>query len=266
MKNRNIITVLLVAFILASCVPSTLVSPIETIFPTASPLVTDTPFPTQITTPSPILTLTPINIIVITLAQSTNYYAKVSYPPCEPINHSYFPNTGCLFQVPIIDSSKKIDLGNSYQLNIVTPIDGRHSLVTILKDGKEIYKIKIQRYTFSGLVGLWGYDDHWVIEIATPNGFDVIQDGESLKAKYKYDEVCGFQILGGKPFYFFKKTGFGYGMNYDGVTSPLDYAVVMCNSENPNVDPNVAQFQNAVYFAVNIDGAWKPAVIKTNEP
>jgi hypothetical protein len=66
--------------------------------------------------------------------------------------------------------------------------------------------------------GLWAYSNHWVLEIAyvTENislkneisiesyGM-IVQDAEILNNRYNYEEAFGFQLMNGKPFYFYKR-------------------------------------------------------------
>jgi len=261
MNRKTILSYFLVFIFIVSCAPA-IVDTLE-----KSSFVTATPLSKEAITPpsSPESALT--NTIVITIPQKTDYYAEVYYPPCKPINNSYLSslNPGCFFMIDIVDSPTVIDLGNSFQVTVLTPIDRTNSLITVTKDGNEVYKTKIQRFTFSGLISAWGYENHWAVEVATSKGLDVIQDGESIKAKNGYDEVCGFQILSGKPFYFFRKSDYGYGIYYDDSVHHLNYDDIVCNNENPN-STMMFHNQNIVGFVVVQDGAWKSAIITTSNP
>ncbi len=84
------------------------------------------------------------------------------------------------------------------------------------------------------LQGLWAFSDHWVLEIAhvdqhisgneiSLDSFgQVIQDGVILNDRYGYQEAFGFQLMNGKPFYFFKRDG-RIGISYDNQEVPLGY-------------------------------------------
>jgi hypothetical protein len=154
----------------------------------------------------------------------------------------------------------EINLGNSYHI-FITPLDDKEEMVTVVKNDIETFKINVHTYAFSGLVAAWGYQDHWVIEITTLDGIDIIQDGESQKLKNNYEQVCSFQTLSGKPFYFFKKSDLGYGVNYDGVEIHLDYDEIPCNDANENVDPVISRYQNMVHFFAKKDGNWTEVII-----
>jgi hypothetical protein len=62
----------------------------------------------------------------------------------------------------------------------------------------------------------WG--EHWVMEI---HGFLVI-DGEIQNEILGYDEIFGWQLRAGKPFYFFRKGPY-VGLSYDGQILPVYY-------------------------------------------
>lgn len=107
--------------------------------------------------------------------------------------------------------------------------------------------------------GLWAYESHWFLEVAhveedpsDPNAAfiiwgEIFQDGNSLNEKYGYDEAFNFQILSGKPFFFYNKGG-EIGFSYDGVETDLDYAEIphyMCCSAsafNPLAAENMVAF------------------------
>lgn len=68
--------------------------------------------------------------------------------------------------------------------------------------------------------GLWAYSNHWVLEIAyitekysleneisTESYGMIVQDGELLNNRYHYEEAFGFQLMNGKPFFFYKRDG-----------------------------------------------------------
>ncbi|HSD84053.1 MAG TPA: hypothetical protein VLG46_09355 [Anaerolineae bacterium] len=83
--------------------------------------------------------------------------------------------------------------------------------------------------------GLWAYGNRWALEVAhvtliriPPNTIDgvefgeVIQEGVALNQQKGYEESFGFQLLQGKPFYFFKRQG-RLGISYDGQEIDLGY-------------------------------------------
>jgi len=80
------------------------------------------------------------------------------------------------------------------------------------------------------LQGLWTYDDHWALELlmATQDEWkgEVFVDGQLLNDQLGYDEAFGFQLLDGKPFYFYQKGG-TIGVNFDGTSTDLGYTRVI---------------------------------------
>ena len=111
--------------------------------------------------------------------------------------------------------------------------------VKVSRNEEAIYTIQLGAAGATpNLWGLWAYDDHWVLEVAhaTEKGLfsnaigsdvlgEVIQDGISLNKQHGYQETFGFQLMRGKPFYFFKKLGW-FGISYDHREIPLGYAQI----------------------------------------
>lgn len=96
---------------------------------------------------------------------------------------------------------------------------GGHGWVTLARNATEIYRIDTGMASpITSLRGLWTYDGHWVLEtvdIGTEQAVGKLsQDGLVLNQRYGYDEIFDFQLLGGRPFYFFKRDG-KIGLSYD---------------------------------------------------
>lgn len=76
------------------------------------------------------------------------------------------------------------------------------------------------------LQGLWSYGEHWVVEILQSDGEiwkgEIYQDGALLNETRSYKEAFGFQLLDGKPFYFFQR-GDQLGFSYDGREANLPF-------------------------------------------
>jgi len=109
------------------------------------------------------------------------------------------------------------------------------------------------------LQGLWAYDGHWALEIlfADPNTWagQVFIDGELVNELQGYDEAFGFQLLAGKPFFFYNRDG-KLGYSYDGQETALDYDEIphyRCCSES---SLNPIRAQNMVAFFAVKDGTW----------
>ncbi len=76
------------------------------------------------------------------------------------------------------------------------------------------------------LQGLWTYDGHWALEILFADestwAGQVFVDGELVNEVNGYDEAFGFQLLAGKPFFFYLRNGRA-GYSFDGQEMDLDY-------------------------------------------
>jgi hypothetical protein len=135
-----------------------------------------------------------------------------------------------------------------------TTSDRPPSQINVMRNGAVIYTLAIPPFTPGGgpVRGLTAWGDHWVLEADNV----VVIDGEILNDKLGYDEVFNWQLLGGKPFYFFRQ-GQSVGLSYDGQTLPYRYADVihgfLC------CDPAVYNIQSSstgVWFYAQRDGGW----------
>ena len=133
-------------------------------------------------------------------------------------------------------------------------------VVQVLKNRQVIFSIDTGDVSpINSLRGLWTYSDHWAIEVAhvtlnlvsnesplEPIG-EILQDGESLNITNGYDQAFGFQLIKGKPFYFFQQNG-KIGISFDGEQSRLDYDQILhyqcCSAAelNPRIAPNMVSF------------------------
>ncbi len=109
------------------------------------------------------------------------------------------------------------------------------------------------------LQGLWTYDGHWVLEIllADANVWagEIFLDGELVNRVKGYDEAFGFQLLAGKPFFFYQRNGH-VGVSYDGREADLNYDQVphyRCCSEG---SLNPIHAQNMVAFFAQRGQDW----------
>lgn len=132
--------------------------------------------------------------------------------------------------------------------------------VQVLKGSQEIFTTDAGDVSpINNLRGLWTYSDHWVIEVAhvtlvpvsnetplEPSG-EILLDGKSLNDGNGNDQTFGFQLMRGKPFYFFQQNG-KIGISFDGEPNSLDYDQIShyqcCSAAelNPRIAPNMVSF------------------------
>ncbi|HYF77185.1 MAG TPA: hypothetical protein VD973_08645 [Symbiobacteriaceae bacterium] len=100
--------------------------------------------------------------------------------------------------------------------------EGR-SRFAILRNGRQVYQGDLDPTRVDLPVkGFFGWNGQWVLELLG----DVIIEGKSLKEQHGYDEVFGWQLIDGKPFYFYR-TGGKIGISYDGRHQGAEYDEVM---------------------------------------
>lgn len=88
------------------------------------------------------------------------------------------------------------------------------------------------------LQGLWTYGRHWALEIlyTTPKVWagQIFIDGDLINQDKNYEEAFGFQLLSGKPFFFYQRDG-KIGISYDGQEADLGYTSIphyLCCAES----------------------------------
>jgi hypothetical protein len=130
--------------------------------------------------------------------------------------------------------------------------DGSTGWVTLQRDGVEIYRMDTGMASpVTALRGLWTYDGHWVLETAYVSSETIrgriARDGLVLNDEMGYSEVFGFQLLDGRPFYFFARRG-QIGYSYAGRESmpAFDdiphYGCCSAAELNPRQAPRLAAF------------------------
>ncbi len=102
MKNKNIVTVLLISFILASCAPAVTVVPAATVVPVATVIPTETAAPASTSTPAPTETYTATPIPTIPRERFTKSFLEIALPTQDLIEQGL--KTGVIRQT--IDINK----------------------------------------------------------------------------------------------------------------------------------------------------------------
>jgi hypothetical protein len=109
------------------------------------------------------------------------------------------------------------------------------------------------------LQGLWTYDGHWALEIllSTPSVWagEIFLDGDLVNEQLGYDDAFGFQVLSGKPFYFYQRGGH-IGLSFDSQEVDLGYSEVPHYQCCSGSVLNPKQAEDMVAFFAERDGAW----------
>jgi hypothetical protein len=131
--------------------------------------------------------------------------------------------------------------------------DWDHGQFLVLRNGETIYTVTPNGpFVEPPVHSLWSWDGHWVLE----SEGDVIVDGQSLAQQLGYQEIFGWRLIAGEPFYFFKQAD-QIAMSYAGqVVEPYRYDEVVhymcCEPAMFNVGGNATM----VWFYALRDGTW----------
>jgi hypothetical protein len=129
--------------------------------------------------------------------------------------------------------------------------DSARSQVQVRDGDETIYSFASVFLTSSPVKGLWRWQDHWLVEI---DGF-LIQDGENQNERLGFEEIFGWQLLNGQPFYYFRK-GPRVGISYAGQVLPLYYdEIVHYRCCGPAAFNNAGN-ETMIWFYGLRDGTW----------
>jgi hypothetical protein len=159
---------------------------------------------------------------------------KDSFEPWDSLAHS--------FTQPVFVGDDLITLESSAQ----------RDRVLVKKGGQDLYALSVSQGVDNPVKGIFAYDHHWILEVS---GLLVI-DGEVQNEKLGYQEIFGWSLRNGQPFYFFRKDG-KIGMSYQGQPLPTQFDDVIhdrcCEPAafNPGSSPNL------VWFYALKNGIWE---------
>jgi hypothetical protein len=92
----------------------------------------------------------------------------------------------------------------------------------VWRGNEQVFTVPLTQPAFGNEVKrLVSWAGHWVLEVQG----DVYVDGTSLRQQFGYDEVFEWRLVGGRPFYLFRK-GPQVGVAYDGQVLPYQYEQV----------------------------------------
>jgi hypothetical protein len=123
--------------------------------------------------------------------------------------------------------------------------------IAVERGGEVLYEVQVEPTIDNPVKGLWGWDGHWVLEV---DG-QVIIDGQSLNQELGYDEIFGWVLLRGEPFYFFVQDG-QVGLSYAGETLPYTYDDVVHDECCEPAAFNPGHNETMVWFHALHGGTW----------
>ena len=115
----------------------------------------------------------------------------------------------------------------------------------------------------TALRGLWSDGTSWMLEVACAKGnadtFQVIgeiyQNGISYNQKYGYQATFEYQLLSGKPFYFYQKND-QIGISFDGQEIPLGIDEIPHYGCCSGAELNPRQYSSLIDFFARKGQAW----------
>lgn len=191
----------------------------------------------------------------------------------EPLTWEGEPINTALAGKPLKYLKEKIVIGEHTYFAHCNP-EKSDCIAQVEKDGEVIFEILSQNpqeipVVLGTIRSFWKLDDSWVLEVARewnenpeadpmtalPAG-EIYLDGELINQRYDYETAFEFQVLDGKPFFFFKRNG-KLGFSYDWQEYTLPFNSVhhyRCCSAGIN---NPRHFENLVNFVVVQDDEWQ---------
>jgi len=141
--------------------------------------------------------------------------------------------------------------GEMLTTSSITPEPSK-STVKVFRNGHTIYTMFYQDPpAASGFRGFWTYNDHWALETID----QIVIDGQDVNALNGYDKSYEFHLLGGKPLFFFEKSG-KLSISFDGKIALLPFQSIPhygCCSAGLT---NPMQIGNILIFYGMKDGNW----------
>jgi hypothetical protein len=141
------------------------------------------------------------------------------------------------------------------------PVYWGNELITTYQEGWEtirvkrgddvLYTVQVEPQVDNPVKGLWAWNGHWVLEVDS----QVIIDGQNLNQDLGYDEIFGWTLLDGNPFYFFAQDGH-IGFSYAGETLPYTYEKVIHNQCCEPAAFNPGHNEDMVWFHALKNGTW----------
>ena len=124
----------------------------------------------------------------------------------------------------VIGESMPVQVGSDsilwkYDREFVFPV-GAPARLSVFRNDKTIFSMSIPHMSPGGgpVRALWSWNGHWFIEVENV----LIMDGEIQNKQMGYEELFERHLVGGLPFYFYRKAD-KFGINYDGTVLSKNY-------------------------------------------
>jgi hypothetical protein len=138
-----------------------------------------------------------------------------------------------------------------YGNDLITTRQEGWETIQVVRGDEVLYTVQVEPQVDNPVRGLWAWDGHWVLEV---DG-QVIIDGQSLNQELGYDEIFGWTLLDGNPFYFFSQGGQVH-LSYAGETLPYSYEDVIHDRCCEPAAFNARYNEDMVWFHALRDGTW----------
>ncbi|MEJ2353430.1 MAG: hypothetical protein P8Y03_26915, partial [Anaerolineales bacterium] len=146
-----------------------------------------------------------------------------------------------------LDSYEVMFAGGQLAAYEFDPTD-RAGTFWVTLDGERIYALFMPWRPLHVSLNSWG--DTWMLVV---DGTMVV-NGEIMNLAWGYGEIFNYQLLNGKPFFFYEKGG-QVGISYDGQELPLGYNEVI-HGECCGGDNNPRNSEHMAWFYTRREGTW----------
>ena len=124
----------------------------------------------------------------------------------------------------------------------------RAGTLWVTLDGERVYALFMPWRPLHVSLNSWG--DIWMLLVDGT----MIVNGEIMNLAWGYGEIFNYQLLNGKPFFFYEKGG-QVGISYDGQELPLGYNEVI-HGECCGGDNNPRNSEHMAWFYTRREGTW----------
>jgi hypothetical protein len=152
-------------------------------------------------------------------------------------------NAHHLFTPPVFVGDEMVNLET---------VETNTSQVSVARAGKTVFTLTLDTTTNSPHFILGSLGSQWILNV---NGL-LFQDGRLVNKELGYDEIAAWQLLNGKPFYFFTHSG-KVGIAYNDSVLPIGYDDVIRDACCDQAAFNATGNSNLAWFYASKNGLWE---------